>query len=267
MSIGLRPWLRALFCALGLSALAAFVYTPLLRSGWVGSDYRALVEVTAEEGEVAESFAGATERPATPPLTRLSLRTSAKLWGVDETDRLGASSPFLMRLENLALLALASVGLAFFLRRLLLPWTGSEHAAAAAFASALILAFHPLGIAAVAGVPARGELIGLLLGVWSGAAFLRGRQDRKIGFVVTSFVLCALGGFASDLILGLPLLLMCAEFLSSHRYRSMRGRMRFWIYIMALMWPARFWICRCLIKLDLRIFLGMIIMGQIMERI
>ena len=224
MTTGMHPWMRTTFTVLGLVVLAAFAYFPLLRAGFVASDYRVLVEVGG--GGAEETDGEASEAVPMPPLSGLSLSTSRWLWGMHDRGPLGLRPALFLRLENLGLLALAAVGLALFTRRLLLPWTGSEHSRAAAFATALVFGLHPLCSSAVAGVAGRGELLGLVLAGWAGALFLRGRQARKIGFTAASFVLCGLGGFASDLILGMPLLLAGAEFLSAHRYRSMRGRLR-----------------------------------------
>ena len=192
MTTGKLPWMRTTFTVLGLVVLASFAYFPLLRAGFVASDYRVLVEVG---GGAAEEASDETSGSLPiPPLTTLSLSTSRRLWGLHDRGPLGLSPALLLRLENLGLLALAAVGLALFTRRLLLPWTGSEHSTAAAFASAIVFGLHPLCSSAVAGVEGRGELLGVVLAGWAGALFLRGRQDRKIGFTAASFVLCGLGG-------------------------------------------------------------------------
>ncbi|MEW6072652.1 MAG: hypothetical protein AB1726_08695 [Planctomycetota bacterium] len=224
MSPGKRPWTRAALTLLGLAVLALYAYEPLLRADLVAADHRILAELGP--GEAADAGRPEGGGRHLSPLTRASLRLSCVLAGAGGGEPPAGPPARALRLESGLLLLVAAVGLAFFTRRLLLPWTGSEHATAAAWASALLLILHPLCSAAVGGLAGRSELFGLLLAVWSGAAFLRGRQERRIGFTAASFVLCGLGGFASDLILGLPVLLGSAEFLSARRYRSVRGRLR-----------------------------------------
>lgn len=225
---------RAAALVLGVLFVVAFAHAPLLRSGLVASDHRALAQAAGPmfDGEVDAFTAPAAADAPLAPLAHLALRSSRGLAGVSTPEwsrptASGTPSPaLLLRLEGLFYLGLGALGLALFVRRLLLPWTGSVHAAAAGWAAALVFLVHPLSSVAVAGVALRGQLLAVVLALWSGAFFLRGRQDRRVGFTVTSFVLCGLGGFASNVTLGLPVLFACAEFVSAHRYRTVRGRLR-----------------------------------------
>ncbi|MFT5690677.1 MAG: hypothetical protein ACI8PQ_003535, partial [Planctomycetota bacterium] len=237
---------RATLLFVGVLLVIGFAHSPLLRSGLVTSDYRALALAErsledaswakekyasdANKGEGAEGWSGAVsddspEGRPTPPLAHLAQKLSRQVASLGSPNHF-PSAAVLLRVEGLLYLGLGALGLALFTRRLLLPWAGSVHAAAAGWAAALIFLVHPLASVAVAGVSVRGELLAVVLALWSGAFFLRGRQDRRIGFTVTSFVLCGLGGFASNVALGLPVLFACAEFASAHRYRTVRGRLR-----------------------------------------
>ena len=111
-------------------------------------------------------------------------------------------------------------------RRVLLPWTGSEQARAASLAAAGILLVHPLSTFAVAELAAREALFGLVLGLFACALFLRGRQDRRPGFTLASLAVACIGGFAAQGLFALSALLAAAELVSTHRYRPLRVRLR-----------------------------------------
>jgi hypothetical protein len=111
-------------------------------------------------------------------------------------------------------------------RRVLLPWLGSDAAGAAAWASALILVCHPLCTWPVAHAGARGDLFAAVLAFASIALFLRARQEREFATIVVSAVLAALCGFTSDTAWFLPLTLCVLELTSARRYRTLKVRAR-----------------------------------------
>ena len=215
----MRQGARTVLVGLGLTVLVAFAYAPVLRAGLAGGDYRRLVEA----GEPWHVTGGPSELA---PLLHLSLRLSRAAWGLVSPGPLGLEPALYLHLEALALVGLAAAGLGFFARRLALPWTGSEHAVAAAWAAAVVFLVHPLAVPAVAVIAARETLLGTVFGVWASAAFLRGRQDREYGYTAASVLLCVLGGFASPTALGLPFLLAGVELVSAHRYRPWNVRLR-----------------------------------------
>lgn len=219
----MSPRKRAVLAVSLFALFLVFAYSPLLSAGLVAEDYAALLSA---EGAPATSHGEPDAVVQEKPLERGSLLLSRRLWGLSPAGSAGGGAALCLRLENLALLVAAAIGLGVYARRLLLPWSGSEQAKAAARAAAVFFALHPLAIPAVAEVDSRGDLLGLALATWSAAAFLRGRQDRRYPVTVLALVLCILAGFASDVALGLPLLLSASELASSHRYRPLRVRLR-----------------------------------------
>ena len=219
MRLRLKHVLVALVAFLSL----AFAYSPLLRAGLVASDYAALIEgrPLSDEAFVAED--GGAWAPK--PLARASYALSRSAWGMPAVDG-GRAVAVALRVENLVLLVVAAVGLGAFLRRLLLPWTGNDPALGAARAAGFLLILHPLAVCAVGDVGSRGDLLGCGLAAWCAAAFLRGRQDRRTGAMAVALLLAVAAGSSSDVALGLAPVLMVSEFVSSHRYRSPRLRLR-----------------------------------------
>jgi hypothetical protein len=214
-----------------LGILVLVAHASLFGVGPVGEDFRTLVDasraVHSELGGAADAGADAYfDRAGTAgrPLAALSLGLSSWLWTSG-----GVWTPFAigcLRLENLVLLFLVSYGLGRFLRRLVAPWTGSEHANAAATAAFMILMVHPLSVAAVASPAARGDLLAGVLAMGAGAAFLRGRQDRNYLFVALA-ALCTFGStLASELGFLCPIWLAVIEYASSRRYRPRHVRLR-----------------------------------------
>ncbi len=227
-----RGW-KPVAYVLGTLALVALAYAPLVGAGHGGEDLALFVRASAG----ADAGAAAVE-PV--PFGSLSLED---VYRVDGTASLlsnlslvaharllegpGAEvSALVLRLEGVALLFAAACGLGLFLRRLLLPWTGSEHAAAAGLATVPLLAVHPLAPGLIGTLAGYDELLALALACWSAALFLKGRQDRRFGFTVAAAVLCGLAGLAGEIALFLPLVLVGAELYSSHRYRPLRERLR-----------------------------------------
>lgn len=234
----LPDWLRRALLFLALCALALLAHGRLLAAGLLPHDH--LVLARAGEGP------GASDDPAQPspllalrtadllrvdargdepgwPLSGLSLALSRRLYGLP--DESGAA-PVGYRLENLLLLALAAVGLHRFLRRFLMPWVGSEQAADAARTAAAVLLVHPLTPAVVVSLSARADLLAAVFGTFAAAAFLRGRQDRNAWMTAVAVVLALLAALSGELGLSLPVLLAASEYLSSHRYRKRRERLR-----------------------------------------
>ena len=160
----------------------------------MGEDFQVLDDASriawpAENGEERGGLGellrvhGQDERP----LAALSLVLTSRLWteGGEWTPR----AVFSLRLENLALLLLAAVGISRFLRRMLEPWSGREQARAASHAARVLVALHPLAAAAVASASARGDLLGAALAAFAANMFLRGRQERSKRLVVQAGLL------------------------------------------------------------------------------
>ena len=224
-----RDRVRAWWALVGVLLVA--VYAPLFGAGPVGEDLPVLVEASRamhpELGggpdlgsDLLYTRAGTDARP----LAALSLGTSDWLW-----TQAGVWTPFglaLLRLENLFLLLLTAYVLGRFVRRLVVPWTGVDQAVAAGYAAWLLLCVHPLSVSAVASPAARGDLLGAALAAGAGTAFLRGRQDRRHGFVVLAAALTLAGPFASEVGLLVPFGLALIEYYSSRRYRPGRVRVR-----------------------------------------
>lgn len=218
--------------------LLSFAYQPILLGddsgaapGFVADDFAALAELSGELGTTRTAGLAArlsalrgVDRVGGHTLTALSLAWSSTLHsdGGAWTNAHAVN----LRLENLAAALLAAVGLAFFVRRLLLPWTGREQARAAAIAAACTLALHPLLVGAVATVAGRGDLLALAFGSLSGALFLRGRQEQSYPWCAGAGALAVLAGMSSDLALALPIALFGAELFSARRYRPLHVRLR-----------------------------------------
>lgn len=214
-----------------LGILVLVTHASLFGVGAVGEDFQVLVEASRA---VHPELGGGVDlgedlfddRPGTRgrPLAALSLGASSWLWtseGVWTHFALGA-----LRFENLLLLTLTAWFLVSFLRRLIGPWTGSEHANAASWAAFMMLLVHPLSVAAVASPAARGDLLGGALGMLAGAAFLRGRQERRYGFVLLAGLAALAATLASELGFLVPLWLAVLEFTSARRYRPRHVRLR-----------------------------------------
>jgi hypothetical protein len=214
-----------------MAILLVVVYVPVLTSGPVGEDFPVLVEssraVHPELGGEADSGADLfydREGTGGRPLAALSLGTTSWIWTSG-----GVWTPFALfglRLENLILLLTGAFFLGHFVRRLVVPWTGSEQADASRFAAWMILSLHPLSVSAVASPAARGDLLGGLLAAAAGTVFLRGRQERNVLLVALAAVLTLATTLASELGYLLPVGLAVIEYYSSRRYRPGRVRLR-----------------------------------------
>ena len=224
-------WLTRIFWILLSLGLAAFAYGPLRGAGPVGEDFQVLhdasqiawpAETGAEDpglGDLLEVH-GQDERP----LAALSLVLTSRIW----TDR-GEWTPgavFSLRLENLALLLLASIGISRFLRRMLEPWAGREQARAASHAARVLIALHPLAAVAVASASARGDLLGAALAGFAANMFLRGRQERSKKLVIQAGLLTIAAGCASEIAFFVGPLVAIGEFTSSRRHLQMKRRLR-----------------------------------------
>jgi len=130
------------------------------------------------------------------------------------------------RIESLLILVGVALAARAFLVRLLEPRIGAQGARSAALVAALLLPLHPATPGAIAELAGRGEAAALLIGLVSGALFLRGRQQERDVLTVASFVLLVVAGFASPVAVGLGLGFAAAEFTAvrRHRVRSLRLR-------------------------------------------
>lgn len=222
-------WRTALVCL--FFALAAYAYAPIARAGLLARDLSYLVDASrsawpedldrGSESSIDLAWGAHGERR---PLASFALALSSRLW----SER-GAWTPLAlerMRAENLALLLLTAFALGLCVRRVLLPWLGSDAAGAAAWASALILACHPLCAWPVAHAASRGDLLAAFLACASIVLFLRARQEREFAAIVVSAVLAALCGFTSDAAWFLPVTLCVLELTSARRYRTLKVRAR-----------------------------------------
>ena len=224
-------WLPRLLWILLSLALAAFAYGPLKGAGPVGEDFQVLDDAsriawpTEEEGEgpgLSELLEvhGQDERP----LASLSLVLTSRLWTNEGEWTPGAV--FTLRLENLALLLLAAIGISRFLRRMLEPWAGREQARAASHAARVLVALHPLAAVAVASASARGDLLGAALAGFAANMFLRGRQERSKKLVLQAGLLTVAAGCASEIAFFVGPIVAIGEFTSSRRHLRMKRRLR-----------------------------------------
>ena len=220
--------LAALFCVL-------FAWWPLLSAPLAGGDFHALVdaaELVRPGGSASPQRAldrlYAVHGAEGHPLASLSLGFSTLVWSARGGGgiRFGPRAALALRLENLALLLASAWALGAFVRRLLLPWTGSDQASAAGWALALLFAVYPLNASALASLESRGDLLGLALAAAACATFLKSRQEHRHGSTVFAGVLAILAGLASEVALGLPLVLAAAELASARRYRPLPVRVR-----------------------------------------
>jgi hypothetical protein len=195
------------FAAL-LLAVAALAFGPLASAGFVGEDLKYLVDPALGQG----------------PLARASLRLSHLLWA--EGGTWGERAAIGVRVENLLLLLGTAAFARLALRRALAPWAGMDGARAAAGACALLLACHPLAVAAVASPGARGDLLALGLGAAAAAAFLRARQERQPAWAIGAALCVLAAGHASPVALLVPPLLAVLELFSARRNRPRSVRVR-----------------------------------------
>ena len=235
----LRRVLVAVICVVWLGT----AYAPLFSAGFHGHDLELLVRAGGwsvdEEGlpgpraiadfapiEVLAVVGDDTRGDVGSLLSGLWLLTSLRLWGALDGRALGLPSAFFYRVENLALLLVASWGLWRFLRRLFQPWIGTDQASRAGGAAALIFAVHPLCVPTVASLAGRADLMSLALSTWAGTLFLFGRQERQYVFLVVAGLLALLAGLSGQIALALPAGLAAAEVLSTGRHRPLGTRLR-----------------------------------------
>ena len=228
--------LKRIFTVCAIVLLVAYAYAPLVDAEFVGEDFpvlidagriawpemRPIVDGAVPSLRVADLFGvhGTDERP----LAAISLALSSRLWS-DGGAWTGSEAVWL-RGENLLMLCIAALALARLVRRLLLPWTGSEHARAAGRAAAGVFLVHPLSLSSVASVAARGDVLAMAIGMVCAAAFMRGRQERQYVLTVMASVGAIVIGMCSAISMFLPLILAIAEFVSARRYRPASVRWR-----------------------------------------
>lgn len=233
-------WLKNLLL-LGAILLLGSVYGPYLQvsgnpgseatGGFLGKDLLVLADAAGGQAYSASSveplpmqemslaaFVDAGGRGSV--LSGASMALSRRLWGVTD------SSAKFYRLENLLLLILAGLGLGNFVRRLLQPWTGTDHGRAAARALPAALVLHPLAVHAVADLSGRTELLGLAFSAWAAALYLRGRQERRSSQILLAGLLAIFASLSWGSGFGLALAIGIAEFVSARRYRPNRNSWR-----------------------------------------
>ncbi|MEZ5976812.1 MAG: hypothetical protein R3F34_01150 [Planctomycetota bacterium] len=247
--VNIERTLRALFAVLCLATALA----PLARSGFDGDDLDLLARASGHTARdrVAAAAADPSARPGRPiPLGELSplevmdflgneeggdvgsllsgysVALSQRLYGTGDDGPFGVSSAVWYRVENLVWLVVAALGTWRFLWRIYRPWVGSDQASRASSAAAFLFVLHPLAVPSVAALDGRADLMALAFGTWAAAAFLRGRQERRYGFVYLAGVLCLLAGLCGQVALMLPLCMALAEVFSSYRYRPLSARVR-----------------------------------------
>ena len=219
-----RPPIASSWWALAAVLLAACTW-PLIGAGPVGEDFHALAEAARlGEGELGARALFGMESTGGRPLAALSLALSHRMWCPDGLWTPGALTA--VRLENLLLAVATALCLGRFLARLLLPWSGAEHARAAGRAAALLFCVHPLTMPAVATVAARGDLLGAALGSAAALAFLLGRQERRAAWIAAAGVLTAASVAAAELAWLVPAAMGLGELVSAHRHRPGAQRLR-----------------------------------------
>ena len=207
-------------------ALALYVYAPLLPAGFFGSEFQVLEAIAQMDGSVADLYA--VPEIDGRPLAALSLSLSESLWAQDGEGRIlwSESGAALLRLENLLLLLVTAFGLRSVLRNALTPFLGAEQARSAGVTAGLFLFLHPLGVATVARVAERGELIASAAGALAIGSYLRARQERAPRIMVSAVCLALFAAFAGRIAYLLPPLAALVEFLSARRYRLVSARLR-----------------------------------------
>ena len=158
------------------------------------------------------------------PLAAWSLSLSKDLHARDGRYTTGDAGR--LRLEGLALLVLAALGLRVAVRRGLAPWTGDEHGRAAGFTAAVLLMVHPLAIPAAAHVGDRGDMLAVAFGLWAIAVYLYFRQAHSPAGVGVAWLLTLASAASSPLAYGLPVVLGVLELASADRHRSLARRWR-----------------------------------------
>lgn len=219
-------WKAILFVLLlGLVGLA---YGPLQKTAPLGEQAQTLVRlarmVDPADGEHRAADLWSLGDRGVGPLATATLALDARTWR--EGGRFGERALYAMRFENLVLLLLAAVAFGAATRRLITPWTGPEHAEAAAGAVAFLIALHPLAVSAVADPAGRGDLLAAALTGAALVAFLTGRQRRRYRFVLLAALLTAGAGAASGAAWFLAPVLALAELFSARRHRPLRVRVR-----------------------------------------
>lgn len=220
MPVGLRRTLLVLLAVLA----AAYAHRPLLGVGFLGDDARTLVELDTALREEGGAALWRVDSLHGRPLAAWSLSLSKAMHAREGRYTPGDAGR--LRLEGLALLALAAFGMWVAVRRGLAPWTGAEHGRAAGFTAAVLLLVHPLATPAAAHLGDRGDMLGLALGLWAVAAYLTFRQARSRGGLAWSWLLTLAAAASSPLAYGLPIVLAVLELASADRHRSLRRRTR-----------------------------------------
>jgi len=215
-------WLRRSGWVLTTIALVAYSYSPLLYMGFVGDDIRVIAGMGEGPGDVSGLYA--VPETGARPLAALSLYLSA-MWHA-QGGMWNGSEAFALRLENLAILAVAAYGLRRLLGRAVRPWTSAEQADAAGLAAGLLFLIHPLCIATVVRIGSRGDLLAVAFGAWAVHSFLIARQDKRPGWLAMTAGCTLLAGLSSPHSVFLPLALAAVEYVSARRHRVRGVRLR-----------------------------------------
>jgi hypothetical protein len=207
--------------------LASWAWLPLCLGGFRGEEL-ALLAGLAHLDEPSSD--GALARLLSLPgigghlVPALDLRLTSALFAPESGWALASAWP--ARLESVAWLLLTAWMLGRGARRLLQPWSGGELARAAGWATALAFALHPLSVASIASLTARGDQIALAMSATSAWTYLRGRQERDGRSLAISAAAAIVAAFSSELALALPAWLAGAEIASARRHRKLGTRMR-----------------------------------------
>ncbi len=232
-------WPRRLLLAASVALALACSYGPLLSAGFCGADYAALQRAGVDPERHADtsglvplwelngSDLYRLEGEEGSLLAGLSLARSVRLWTRVPWERWSGIHPAAgYRAENLLLAIVGAIGLGLLVARLLRPWSGREHARAAARATALLFLVYPLGYSWIASLAGRGPLLGVAFGSWSVVAFLKGRQDRQFALSLVALLFSILAALATEFAIGLPFAFALAEYVSANRSRPRRERIR-----------------------------------------
>ena len=184
----------------GVAALAAVVFLPSLRNGFVSWDDSRMFQENPHHrglGLAALYWSWTTFHLGEyMPVTWMTYGADYALWGLD---------PFGYHLTNLGLHVLMSIAVYFVARRLLVYGAAGAGASpvalsAAAGVAAVLFAVHPLRAEPVAWVSARGSILGGLFAVLTVSAYLVGRARSSGDVVRREWYLASLGLFALALL-------------------------------------------------------------------
>jgi tetratricopeptide (TPR) repeat protein len=109
--------------------------------------------------------------------------------------------PWMYHFTNLILHILTSISFYFLLKHL-------SFRNITAFFTALLFSIHPLFTAAVSWIPARGDLMIGLFGIWSMISFGKHIREKKLKYFIINIIFFALGIFSKETSLFFPFILL-----------------------------------------------------------